>query len=259
MWWHLRRCRDRVLAFRDRLLGRRRVRSMAELSGGGVVDCEGAVPRGKVIASAEDQRVHGAVVFCDMSDFTWRSKFYESLEARARWTNTLFSWLGDLCLRRDGTFDKVMGDGFMAVFAAELGCRDPGRSALRFAIDALVAEVDQHRDAYLHIGVSYGEMLLHLAGPSFAMMPTVTGDSVNLAARLASVEEHRTYGGRSIAVDAGSWEQFRSGVSVPKALRLVPGRSPIKGFDGQKYTVIARADRVKRAEGKTPPESGQGE
>jgi len=191
------RFRKFVGAFMTALPSKRPISAMADLTGSRVANCRSIAGPRTVPNRAVSHPVDATTVFCDLSDFVLRSRAFPRLENRINWTNAFYGRPDERRARLGGTSDKVVGDCYMAVFATELGCDEPRRRALEFAVEAVS---DDPSGSYAHVGLASGQILLYLAGPAVAMSPTVTGDSVNLAARLAGVEDHRRYAGTSIAL-----------------------------------------------------------
>lgn len=100
--------------------------------------------------------------------------------------------------QRDGTVDKFMGDGILAFFNAPQTVPDHPVQACYAALEAqrrLAALRDEHHaqnrpEFAARIGLAMGEVLVGNIGTSERFAYTVMGDTVNLAARLESLNKY---------------------------------------------------------------------
>lgn len=100
--------------------------------------------------------------------------------------------------QRDGTVDKFMGDGILAFFNAPQTVTDHPIQACYSALEAqqqLSALRNAHRaenraEFTARIGLAMGEVLVGNIGTSERFAYTVMGDTVNLAARLESLNKY---------------------------------------------------------------------
>ncbi len=92
-----------------------------------------------------------------------------------------------------GTVDKHIGDNVMAVFGAPIAHDDDPLRAVRaaFEIHRQVGQLHDSRERKLevHVGIASGQVVASGTGSDKHRQYTVTGDSVNLAARLQSRAE----------------------------------------------------------------------
>ncbi len=137
------------------------------------------------------------VLFCDIRHFTTYSEHLDPQEV-VTFLNRFFDRMTAAVFEHDGTVDKFLGDGMMAIFGAPLDLDDhPTRAcaaALSMAegLDALnreenlEAEGPASIDAPISVGVGIntGEMVAGNIGSSRRFEYTVVGDAVNLAARI---------------------------------------------------------------------------
>ena len=129
----------------------------------------------------------------------------------------------------DGTLDKFLGDGVMAVFGAPLFRPDHALMAAKaaLAMQAGIRELSARRvhagkpPVAVGIGVNAGEVIAGTVGSDARMEYTVVGDSVNLAARL----ESGAVPGQ-ILISADTYERLNGAV---RGKRL--GRFNVKGRD----------------------------
>jgi class 3 adenylate cyclase len=131
-----------------------------------------------------------SVMFCDLVGFTSMS---EQLDAEdvAIVQDAYFSAVREAVGRHGGTLEKFIGDAAVAAFGVPVAREDDAERAVRAGL-ALTNAVEQLSaslslptgDLAVRVGVNTGETAVHVdAGPGEAML---TGDAVNLAARLQS-------------------------------------------------------------------------
>ncbi|MBI4636350.1 MAG: HAMP domain-containing protein [Candidatus Rokubacteria bacterium] len=133
------------------------------------------------------------VLFCDIRGFTTTAERL-SPEEVVSLLNTFYTLMIDTTFKYDGTLDKFLGDGVMAIFGAPIFHEDHALHALQtaLAMQAGVRELSVRRAAEgrspiaVGIGVSAGEVVAGTVGTEERMEYTVIGDSVNLASRLES-------------------------------------------------------------------------
>lgn len=132
------------------------------------------------------------VLFLDFAQFTTLS---ESLppDDVVQILNEYFAFLPSIVIEHGGFMDKIMGDGFMAIFNAPTTYVDHAQRAVRSAIAMRRATIlrNQHRTPQLalRIGIHTGEAVVGNIGASVLMNYTAIGDTVNLAKRLEEAGE----------------------------------------------------------------------
>lgn len=97
----------------------------------------------------------------------------------------------------EGTLDKFMGDGVMALFGAPVAHEDDPARAIRCALgmQAALARINQTlvqqhgMTLQMRIGLSLGTVVVGNIGADLRMNYTALGDAVNIAARLQSMAE----------------------------------------------------------------------
>lgn len=143
-------------------------------------------------AIMEPREVTATILFSDIIGFTSLS---EQLPARkiTAILNCYFSRMTDIIFKYDGTLDKYIGDGLMAVFGAPIEKEDDALRAVRAARemrDALADLRDEEGAALpfqIRIGVNTGRIVSANIGSLRRMEYTVIGDPVNTASRLESL------------------------------------------------------------------------
>ena len=131
------------------------------------------------------------VLFCDIRGFTAATEAMAP-EDVVELLNQFYDLMIETTFKHDGTLDKFLGDGVMAIFGAPLYRADHAVMAARtaLAMQAAVAHLSAVRVAAgkapvsVGIGLNAGEAIAGTVGTSERMEYTVIGDCVNLAARL---------------------------------------------------------------------------
>jgi len=127
------------------------------------------------------------VLFVDIVGFTEMSSRMDAEEVH-RILGRFFEVADGLVTRYGGSVDKHIGDNVMAVFGAPLAHGDDPVRAVRTAIDIHKAmpglSEELGTSLQVHIGIASGQVVASDTGSSHHTEYTVTGDTVNLAARL---------------------------------------------------------------------------
>lgn len=171
----------------------------------------------------------GVIVFIDIGGYTDRTSGLTPGQTLF-WVNRFFQRLWPLCEKARGTFDKVIGDCLMLVFAKVLGCPDPLDGAVGVALEAIRWDMYGY---YPHIGVASGRIWLGYAGPPHALAISVYGTAVNLAARLASVAPSE-----AVAYSTEFEQSVQAAISSDDKFKTAAGDQALKGFEGQAYSVV---------------------
>ena len=144
--------------------------------------------QGRLQPGGEKSRV--SVLFSDLRGFTRTAALQDSAHI-VEMLNDYFQALGAEIFRHDGTIDKFIGDGILAVF----GSPEPDPFHVRKAAAAAsamqhrIAEVNRRRAAAglicceMGIGICTGEVLHGFIGAEDCLQYTVIGDTVNMASR----------------------------------------------------------------------------
>jgi adenylate cyclase len=139
------------------------------------------------------ERREVTVLFCDVRGFTPMSEKLTP-EQVVSLLNDYYTLMIELTFKHDGTLDKFLGDGVMAIFGAPIAYADHALHACRaaLAMQAGIARLSAARVAdgkepiVIGIGVNAGEVVAGTVGTEERMEYTVIGDNVNLASRLTS-------------------------------------------------------------------------
>jgi class 3 adenylate cyclase/tetratricopeptide (TPR) repeat protein len=138
------------------------------------------------------ERRQVTTLFADLAGYTRLSTTLDPEETHAL-LQRFFATVDGLIAAYGGTVDKHIGDGVMGVFGAPVAHGNDPERAIRAAIEihAAVAGLGQELGHALgvHIGVASGEVVAAGIGSDAKQDYTVTGDSVNLAARLEDMAE----------------------------------------------------------------------
>lgn len=184
-------------------------------------------------------QIDAVVMFVDISSFTKRTKEIEPGQT-AFFVNGYFKTIWPDFEGARAVLDKVIGDEIMVVLSTRLGCEKPRETAFRLAKHLLRWDEEGMRP---HVGYAFGPVWLGFAGPPAAMLPTVFGTTVNLAARLA----HATPPS-ALAITDDEWNFVKTLVTLhdpdekPDHSRfsLKEPEKSLKDFDDVKFHIIQR-------------------
>lgn len=143
-----------------------------------------------VAAGAERREV--TTLFADLTGYTALSRALEPEDMHAL-LSSFFGRLDEIVKRMGGTVDSHIGDCVMAVFGAPVSRGDDAERALRAAVEMHLAmeeiSLEFGRTLSVHIGVAAGNVIFSTKGQGSQRDTafTLTGDSVNVASRLAGL------------------------------------------------------------------------
>lgn len=128
------------------------------------------------------------VMFADLVGFTSMSEHMEPTEV-ANTLNEYFREMTDVIFEHQGTLDKYLGDGFLAVFGAPLIQTEHAANALRAALAMrhALGHLNSRRSGpplRIRVAVHSGPALIGDIGSPRRREFTVLGDTVNTASRL---------------------------------------------------------------------------
>jgi len=141
-----------------------------------------------LITPAAERRKLATLLFCDLSGSTAMGERVDA-ESMRELMRSYFDEMRMALKRHGGTVEKFIGDAVVAVFGVPEAHEDDGLRACRAALDmqariALLNEGFERRfggQIAVRIGVNTGEVI---AGDASSLETFVTGDAVNVAARL---------------------------------------------------------------------------
>jgi adenylate cyclase len=157
----------------------------------GVAHAPGSSP--SEAAAEEADRRPATILFADLSGFTTLSERLDPEDVRALQTD-LFKEMSATLQRFDGFVEKFVGDAVMAVFGAPVAHDEDPERAVRAALSMRerVAGLSENwvqrlgQPLSLHIGINTGPVVAGHMGSNRDSAYAVTGDTVNVAARLQS-------------------------------------------------------------------------
>jgi class 3 adenylate cyclase/tetratricopeptide (TPR) repeat protein len=141
--------------------------------------------------SSEGELRPVTVLFADLSGFTQLASDRDPEDVQ-RLLNDFFAVADGVIVRLGGTIDKHIGDCAMAVFGAPIAHGDDAERAMAAAIGiseglAPLAARYNARPLEVHCGLAAGTVLAGSTGSDVHRPYTITGSSVNLAARLCDL------------------------------------------------------------------------
>ncbi|MBL6954006.1 MAG: AAA family ATPase [Alphaproteobacteria bacterium] len=138
--------------------------------------------------SPDASRRQVTVLFADISGFTAMSSGLDAEQTHAR-LNGFFAVVDAIVRRYGGMVDKHIGDAVMAVFGAPVAHTNDPERAMRAAGDIHEGVLGLEPPIEVHIGVAAGQVVASTTGSAAYAEYTITGDSVNLAARLTDLAQ----------------------------------------------------------------------
>ena len=143
------------------------------------------------LRSLRSARREVTVLFADIRNFTAFAERHQP-EAVVDILNEYFDRMVDVLFAHQGTLDKFLGDGLLALFGTPLEQLDHPQRAVQAALDmqraasALNTARRRRRQPTLRIGIGInsGEAVVGNIGSEKRMEYTVVGDMVNVAQRL---------------------------------------------------------------------------
>lgn len=140
----------------------------------------------------EPKELTATILFSDIIGFTTLSEQMPPREINMI-LNYYFSRMTNIVFEYDGTLDKYMGDGLMAVFGAPMEKEGDAERAILAALNmrrelaVMMEKTRAERRFNIRIGINTGRVLAGNIGSPQRMDYTVIGDPVNIASRLESL------------------------------------------------------------------------
>lgn len=139
-------------------------------------------------------RKHVTIIFADLKNFT---SIAEKLvqEKVVEILNECFSHITPIIFKHEGTLDKLLGDGLMAIFGAPISRPDDAMRAIQTAIEIAktintlneLSHAQKWPELKIGIGINTGDVVAGYIGSADHLNYTVIGDAVNVAQRIESV------------------------------------------------------------------------
>ncbi len=163
-------------------------------------------------ADPPGRRTHACIMFLDVRGFTAFAE-RSAPEAVVAFLNRFFGLTIDAVTSRGGIVHQLLGDGFMAVFGAPLATPDDCTRAVEASLD-IVARVEAEvaagamQPVRIGVGLHAGEVIAGTVGSAQHKEYKVTGDVVNVAARVEGL--NKTYDSQVLVTDA-VWARVPAG------------------------------------------------
>jgi adenylate cyclase len=142
----------------------------------------------------EPKDLTATILFTDINGFTRLSEHMPPREINML-LNQYFSRMTDIIFTHDGTLDKYIGDGIMAVFGAPMEKKDDPERAILAALEmrselaSMMEGMETPNRFTIRIGINTGRVVGGNIGSPRRMDYTVIGDPVNVASRLESIAQ----------------------------------------------------------------------
>jgi len=174
----------------------------------------------------EPKDLTATILFSDIIGFTRLSEKMPPREINMI-LNQYFSKMTDIIFSHDGTLDKYMGDGLMAVFGAPMEKEGDAERAISAALEmreelaAMKRMLGPDRIFNIRIGINTGRIVAGNIGSPRRLDYTVIGDPVNIASRLESLAEPN-----QILIGEETYRYTKKKFKIKKyGPRLVKGKS----------------------------------
>lgn len=138
------------------------------------------------------------ILFADIRNFTSYSE-ENTPEDVIDFLNAYFNDMISVIFKYNGTLDKIIGDGLMAIFGAPFPSEQDAENAVRTALDMQkklrtfneLREMSGQQKIKIGIGIHTGEVILGNIGSHQRLDFTVIGDAVNTASRLEGLTKNK--------------------------------------------------------------------
>jgi class 3 adenylate cyclase/tetratricopeptide (TPR) repeat protein len=235
----------------------------------GVVDLSSLLPRHlaeRVLegrAELEGERKVVTVMFADLTGSTSLGAQLDP-EDLVELLNALFTRWVRAVHAYEGTVDKFLGDGMLALFGAPLAHEDDPRRAVLAALAVRDATRAQAIESGLHldvrIGLNTGSVVVGTVGSDARMEYTAIGDAVNAAQRIEAAAEPGTiFVGEETAKlvrsyfalrPAGTHElRGRGEMELTEVVGDLGVTATVRGVEGLSSGLVGRDDELRRLVG----------
>ena len=179
-------------------------------------------------------RTSAAILVCDIEGFTSLSEGLD-VDDLGLFLNGYFRSMTEILFKRNGTLDKYMGDGILAVFGAPLPMPGFRLDAVEAAIEMTAAYAAEYRSwlpaklrqavrtSRIRVGVASGEVFYGNVGYEKRSDFTALGMAVNLASRLQDLNKETA---TSILID----EETSKGLPEGDTRFKPAGAIAVRGF-----------------------------
>lgn len=186
---------------------------------------------------------HCSVFNSDIRGFTAMSE-KQSPEFIVEMLNEYFELMVETIFKYEGTLDKFMGDGILALWGAPVVHPDDAIRSVSCALEQklVLQEFNRSRAQLGHspidvgFGIHTGPLIAGYIGSSKALSYTVIGDTANTSARLCSIAA-----GGQIVVSEATYEQLRGKFVVEE---LPPAHLKNKEKPFRCFNVLGEAPRI---------------
>jgi len=181
-------------------------------------------------------------LFLDFADFTPLSERLPPDDV-VQVLNEYFAFLPNIVIEHGGFMDKIMGDGFMAIFNAPTTYVDHAQRAVLSAM-AMRREICRRNQSRSHcltvrIGIHTGEAIVGNIGAAVLMNYTAIGDAINLAKRLEEAADPS-----EVLISIDTYQRLDRSLPVWEGVEFVS--QGVREFKGRKngIEVFAVEDRT---------------
>lgn len=175
--------------------------------------------------------------FSDLEGFTALSESLPA-EEQVQFLNTYLTEMTDILLKYQGTLDKYDGDAIKAFFGAPLYFEDHAKRACWVCVEMQERLKKMRRrwrkegkpELHMRVGINTGPMVVGNIGSKNRMNYGMSGDSVNLAARLEGA--NKEYGTHSILSET-TYQQAKEHIEVREldSIRVRGRIAPVKIYE----------------------------
>ncbi|NIM14107.1 MAG: FHA domain-containing protein [Candidatus Aminicenantes bacterium] len=137
------------------------------------------------------KETEATVLFMDIVGFTPKVEHMNPVEIGV-FLNNFFTEMTEIIFKNNGTLDKYMGDGIMAVFGVPFEIDNHAELAIQTALE-MIKRLDEMNEILpkedkikIRIGINSGKLIAGDFGSPRRLDYTVIGNNVNIASRLES-------------------------------------------------------------------------